>query len=144
MPERHTRSQAGRHSKLTPKVQEKIVSAIRAGNYAQVAAKYAGIGVSTYYNWLQRGKDEHNGIYREFLEAVKRAESEAEVRTVALIHRHMDSSWQACMTYLERKFPDRWGRTNRLQVEVRSRDALKETLAMSDAELDDLLGSADR
>lgn len=142
MPKERDSSKAGRHSKLTPEVQKKIVSAIRAGNYAQVAAKYAGIGESTYYNWLQRGRDENKGIYREFLEAVKRAESEAEVRTVALIHRHMEGSWQAAMTYLERKFPDRWGRTNRLKVEVKSRDALKETLAVSDAELDDLLGSA--
>lgn len=144
MPERGTRNRGGRSSKLTPEVQKKIVSAIRAGNYAQVAAKYAGIGETTYYVWLQRGKEESRGKYKEFREAVKRAESEAEVRTVALIHRHMESSWQAAMTYLERKFPDRWGRTNRLKVEVNSRDALKETLAVTDAELNELLGSADR
>ena len=34
---------AGRPTKLTPDVQEKIVQAIRAGNYIETAAAYAGV-----------------------------------------------------------------------------------------------------
>ena len=85
----------GRPSKLTREIQDKIVAAIRVGNYAQVAAKYAGIGETTFYAWLKRGEEEDQSKYQEFREAVKRAESEAEVRTVALIHQHMQPSWQA-------------------------------------------------
>jgi transposase len=143
MPEQRDWSKGGRHSKLTPEVQEKIISAIRAGNYAQVAAKYAGIAETTYYVWLQRGKEESSGMYKEFREAVKKAESEAEVRAVAMMQKHMTDNWQAAMTYLERKFPDRWGRTNRLKIDIGSRQVLKDTLALSEAELNEMLHSVE-
>jgi hypothetical protein len=104
------RKRRGRPSKLTPKVQERIVSVIRAGNYAYVAAEYAGIGQSTFYRWLELGAEQKSGRYREFREAVKRAEAEGEVRAVAIIQKHMMTNWQAAMTYLERKFPQRWAR----------------------------------
>lgn len=100
----------GRPSKLTPKVQETIVAVIRAGNYSSVAAEYAGIGRSTFYHWLELGEQQESGCYREFLDAVRGAESEAEIRAVATIQKHMPKNWQAAMAYLERKFPQRWGR----------------------------------
>lgn len=46
----------GRPSKLTPDVQERIVNALNAGNYLEVAAGYAGISPSTLHNWIARGK----------------------------------------------------------------------------------------
>jgi transposase len=100
----------GRRSKLTAEVQEKIVRVIRAGNYAYIAAEYAGIGQSTFYRWLEQGEAQTTGPYRDFREAVKAAEREAEIRAVATVQQHMGKSWQAAMTYLERKFPQRWGR----------------------------------
>jgi hypothetical protein len=100
----------GRPCKLTPEVQEKICRAIRAGNYAYIAAEYAGVGKSTYHRWMQLGEQQESGPFREFRDAVKNAESEAEVRAVAIIQRHMETNWQAAMTFLERKFPKRWGR----------------------------------
>jgi hypothetical protein len=36
-----------RPSKLTPEVEERILKALRAGNYATAAARYAGIHPST-------------------------------------------------------------------------------------------------
>lgn len=105
----------GRRTKLTPEIQEKIVSAIRAGNYANVAAEYAGIGERTFYRWLERGREANRGIYWHFWQAVKKAEREAEVRAVAIIQKHMEGNWQAAMTYLERKFPQRWSRRDRLE-----------------------------
>ena len=106
----HEETRIGRRSKLTPELQEKICRAIRAGNYAYVAAEYAGIGTTTFYRWLELGEKEETGPYRDFRDAVKNAESEAEVRAVAIIQQHMGTSWQAAMTYLERKYPNRWGR----------------------------------
>jgi hypothetical protein len=105
-----TKGKPGRPSKLTPELQEKIVTAIRAGNYAEIAAGYAGIGTTTYYRWMQQGEEQSSGRYREFREAVKAAEGEAEIRAVAMVQKQMPEHWQAAMTYLERKFPARWGR----------------------------------
>ncbi|HXF72327.1 MAG TPA: hypothetical protein VNO79_06935 [Actinomycetota bacterium] len=45
-----------RPTKLSPEVQARICQAIRAGNYRETAARYAGIGISTFYAWLQRGE----------------------------------------------------------------------------------------
>jgi len=42
-----------RPTKLTPAVQKKIVDAIKAGNYMETAAAYAGISKQTLYNWTQ-------------------------------------------------------------------------------------------
>ena len=134
----------GRRTKLTPEVREKIVKAIRAGNYAYVAAEYAGISSATFYRWLQLGNDAKRGVYREFLEAVKKAEGEAEVRAVAIIQKHMEDNWQAAMTYLERKFPDRWGRRDRLRVDLNPKEALEELLSLSADELEEAVQAAAR
>ena len=138
------RKTGGRMAKLTPEVQEKIVSAIRAGNYANVAAEYAGIGERTFYRWLHNGQEAQSGIYRQFWRAVKSAERESEVRAVAIIQKHMADNWQAAMTYLERKYPDRWGRRDRLKIDIDPREALADLLALSDDDLDAAIDSAAR
>ena len=137
-------SQRGRRSRLTPEVQEKIVSAIRAGNYANVAAEYGGICAATFYRWLQKGEAAKSGQFREFCDAVKKAEREAEVRAVAQIQKHMDRNWKAAMTYLERKHPDRWGRRDHLKIEIDPREALVDLLAISPEDLDSAIDAATR
>jgi transposase len=134
----------GRKTKLTPEVEEKIVSAIRAGNYAQVAAEYAGISKRTFYNWLQWGQEGRRRPYVHFLHAVKTAEREAEGRAVAIVQKHMADNWQAAMTYLERKHPERWGRRDRLKIDIDPRQALADLLALSDDDLDAAIDHAAR
>ena len=104
-----------RNTKLTPECQAKIVTAIRGGNYAVVAAQSAGITEATFYNWLQRGKSDGSGIYFEFLESIKEAEAAAELEAVAHVRLAGHETWQAAMTWLERKFPKRWGRYDRTE-----------------------------
>ena len=130
------KSKMGRRTKLTPEVQEKVVSAIRAGNYAHVAANYAGIGRRTFFRWMLWGEQEKSRKFVEFRKAVKDAESEAEVRAVAMVQKHMADNWQAAMTYLERKFPDRWGRRDRVKVEIDPRKTLSTLLGLNDEEID--------
>jgi len=59
---------------------------------------------------MVRGEKAKSGKYREFVEAIKKAEHEAEVRMVAMWQKHMPDNWQAIATFLERRYPDRWGR----------------------------------
>jgi transposase len=110
----------GRPTKLTPALQDKIVQAIRAGNYMETAAAYAGIHKDTLYAWLKRGARERSphSPYRQFSDAVEKALAEAEVRDVALIAKAAEREWQAAAWRLERKFPDRWGRRERVQATV--------------------------
>jgi len=92
-----------------------VADAIRGGNYANVAAQYAGIGESTYYEWLQRGR-EGESPFAEFAEAIKEAEAQAEVRNMALIQQAAQAgTWQASAWYLERRYPSRYGRRERLE-----------------------------
>lgn len=105
----------GRPTKLTPEVQDRILQAIRAGNYRETAARYGGISPATFYRWLERGERARRGPFREFREAVERAESEAEVRYVAIVAKAATDDVRAAQWWLEHRFPERWGRR---QVDV--------------------------
>src|SRR5262249_51932820 len=104
----------GRRTKLTPAVQQKILRAIRAGNYASVAAASAGIDDSTFYRWLERG-EKGEEPYCEFREAIKKASADAEQEALADIRKAGKTNWQARAWYLERCHPARWGRRDRLE-----------------------------
>jgi hypothetical protein len=99
-----------RPTKLTPQVRDRILQGVRAGNHVEPSARAAGIAPSTYYSWLARGEREAVGIYRVFLEEVRRAEAEAEVHAVAILRRAMTGDWRAALAYLERRHPARWRR----------------------------------
>jgi len=105
----------GRPSKLTPEVQKKIVDAIKLGSYAEVAAALAGVHPGTYYRWMQLGEAASSGKYYEFRESVKEANAFSEAYAIAMVRKAMPENWQAAMTYLERRFPDRWTRMQRLE-----------------------------
>lgn len=109
---------AGRPSKLTPEVKARLVQAIEAGNYYEAACGYAGITYTTFRNWMIKGENAKSGKYREFFEAITRAETVAEVRMVAQWQQHMPEDYRAIRDFLERRFPDRWGRKDKLQQEV--------------------------
>jgi len=105
-----------RPTKLTADTQERILKAVRAGNYADAAARACGIAPSTYYRWLARGASEEHGIHREFADAVRQAEAEAEVHAVAILRRAMSEDWRAALAYLERRHPGRWRRHNTTEL----------------------------
>ena len=109
---------AGRPTKLTPELQAKIVEAIAAGNYIETAAAYAGVNKTTLYDWMKRGGRTGKGIYHEFSNAVARALAQAEMRDVLIIGQAAKDNWQAAAWRLERKFPDRWGRKDRISAQV--------------------------
>lgn len=130
-------------NKLTPDVQDRVIQAIKMGNYQETAAAYAGISQSTFYHWMDRGRNEPGSIYSEFLEAVEKAKADSEVRDVALIEKAAtDGSWQAAAWKLERKFPQKWGRVTRteitgaegkpISVEVDAKTELKRLLGLAD------------
>ena len=75
----------GRITKLNPKTQKKICDALRAGNTRTASAAYAGITLATFCAWMDKGRKAKSGIHLDFLEAVQKAEADAEVRHVAII-----------------------------------------------------------
>ena len=118
-----TRNKGGRPGKLTPDVQETILSAVKAGNYPLTAARAARVSEPTFYRWLALGR-EGKEPYRALVEGIKQAEGEAEVNAVAILHKAMPESWQAAMTFLERKFPSRWKRRDEIDLQGLPTDKL--------------------
>lgn len=107
-----------RPNKCTKERTKKISDAVRAGAYPAVAAQMSGIGERTFYDWMRKGRN-GDPEYANFYDSVKDAESEAEIANVALIRQAaMAGTWTAAAWWLERKFPDRWGRKDRVQAQV--------------------------
>lgn len=124
-----------RPSKLTPELTEKIVLAIKAGNYAKVAASMAGISEATYYSWLEQAKaPDADPEFLEFLESIERAEAEAEATAVIRIRQAADNgTWQAAGWLLERKHGERWGRNDKLRQEITGKDGAPIVLSLEEA-----------
>ena len=111
----------------------RLVAALRMGAYMDAAARHAGIGESTLYRWLDRGRAEATRVedgadpsddetpYRELWESVEKARAEAEVRHVGIIATAaQNGTWQAAAWWLERTRPQKFGR--RLATEVSGPD----------------------
>lgn len=105
--------------KLTPQVEKLICDAIRAGNYQETAAAYAGISKNTFYEWLKKGRRDKTGrsVFAQFVVAVDKALADAEVRDVATIVSASAEQWQAAAWRLERKYPERWGRKSTVKFD---------------------------
>ena len=130
-----TATAIGRRTKLNPRVKDRIVAALEAGNFTTVAVEYAGIGRATFYRWMIRGREEQQGIYYDFYKAVRRAIAIAEVRAVTIVRQHMTKSWKACMIWLERRFPQRWAARRRQDLELNPRKMLAELMGISELEV---------
>ena len=91
--------------KLDPAVTQRIVDLIRAGNYLEVAATAAGVHRVTLHRWLRYGRKQARGRYRKFVDAVEKAQAEAESRDVALIAKAAGEDWRAAAWRLERARP---------------------------------------
>jgi len=112
--------------KLTPELQDCIVQNIENGNYISVAAQCAGINKSTHCRWMDKGRNDISRgevtQYSEYFEAVTTARAKAEAQNVFVIKSATHDTWQAAAWWLERTFPDRWGRRDRMSMEHTGRN----------------------
>jgi len=84
-----------RPSKRTPEREARLFEALRAGNTRRASCSYAGIDQDTLIRWINR--------FPDFAEAVEKAESDAEIRNVAIIQKAASDTWQAAAWWLERR-----------------------------------------
>lgn len=148
---------AGRRTLLTPKLQQDLVTIITAGNYNVTACNYCGVAESTFYSWLKRGEEELHRLveaekdtgkpqepldgellYLEFLEAIKKAEAGAEVSAVLKVKSAFGGNWQAAMTFLERRFSDRWRRKERHELTDGEGNAIQAVIYLPDNNRDEV------
>ncbi|HLN31693.1 MAG TPA: hypothetical protein VK395_28390 [Gemmataceae bacterium] len=137
----------GRRTKLTPQLLAEITKRIAAGNDPAVAAQSAGIANSTFYRWLARGRRARRGQFRAFYEAIRKAESDAEVQDLAIIRQAMlggqvlervtrtkrdgtkevvekfaRADWTAAAWHAERKHAERWGKKESEKIAALARE----------------------
>lgn len=102
----------GRKTKLTPELQTKICDIIAQGNYISTACLACGISERAYFSWMskgEKGNGSSEGIYKQFVRAVKKAEAQAQSELVGTIKKASKTTWQASAWLLERKQPGMWG-----------------------------------
>ncbi|MBT2601816.1 hypothetical protein J7E55_01915 [Bacillus sp. ISL-53] len=120
---------AGRKTKLTPKLIVDAAKLIKVGNYVVAVCEYLGIDESTWYRWMRDGEHAKTGLKREFYKTIKKANAEEEIRLIADLQKiaQVDLKWQALAWILERKYPERWGRKDKISAEVSHTGQVKES-----------------
>jgi rubrerythrin len=104
----------GRDSKLTKEREEKIAQAIERGKSINSAARMAGISPQTVYNWLDRGEDEANTVYRDFFERITRAKGYGEDKYFNVIWEMAkeEGDHRFLASLMKQRYPDSWGDTD--------------------------------
>ena len=78
---------------FTPALQERIVAALRAGGFPQVAAEAWGVSAETYRRWMRRGEVQGIEPYRSFAAAVREAIAQARLRAEMDIFENQPRIW---------------------------------------------------
>ena len=124
-----------RPSKYTPDVVGRIVQALELGATYEHAAAYGGVHYDTFHAWRRE--------FSEFSEAIKAAEARAAVGWLDKIERAAsEGNWQAAAWKLERRYPEAWGR--REKVELSTRRAAERIAAEQGLDPDELIRQAER
>lgn len=135
-----------RRIQLTPQLIDQIALDVRAGNYIEPAARRHGVRHSTLHKWLARGRElavgleggdlpeqpaaggadpdeatelgwsERDQLCVDLVDALEKAEADAEVRVVAVVQNAIPTNWQAGFRWLESKARSRWLRTERHEI----------------------------
>lgn len=115
----------GEPRRLTADVQQRISQHVEAGNYGEVAAQLAGVPRRTFQRWMHDGRQdldnglEHTSVARLAL-AVEKARASVIAAKVKRVQEAGASYWQADAWWLERNFPDLYGRRLEATIEERS------------------------
>jgi hypothetical protein len=115
MPEIPTRGHP-RYKKLPSDIKARLLSTIREGNYITTAMSLVGLPLDFYDN-CQLQVNKGNPYYREFMRELQKAEAESEVSLTARMLEG-GKNFLPCATMLERRFRERYGRSEKRQVEV--------------------------
>lgn len=110
----------GRPSKLTTEKIEQICNWLHAGYFVEDAARMANISKSTFYNWMDKAKDDRDNeiesIYTEFLDSIEHARAQAEGIFLASIRNAATRGvWQAAAWWMERSFA-KWSKDQNIKL----------------------------
>ena len=97
----------------------RVVQNIKKGNFAGTAARAAGISTDTFYEWCRRGQLEEEGPYRDFFEAISKADAECEMGLVSRLNEASEAGeWKATLEIISRRYPTNWSPKQKTQLEL--------------------------
>ena len=95
----------GRPTKLNAETQKRFIDGLRLGLTYKLAASYAGIDISSFHLWMQKGREQSEGIYSDFFDAVKAAEGICAAQHMGRIMKAAEAGhWQSSAWVMERRF----------------------------------------
>lgn len=126
------RCAGGRPPTLTAELCSRIVRYALEGNYRETCAAACGVPKRTFYDWMALAEewtesqsesppDPHTLLCLELAHALNCAEAQAEIGFLRVAARG-EKGWVAAMTILERKYPQRWGRSEKRYHQVSGSD----------------------
>jgi hypothetical protein len=103
-----------RPSRATAAVVEQLEQELARGTTLRQAAYHAGVSERTLRDWLSRGvvvRRQLRSLPDPELEAGARfSDEQLEATAVAGVMNAFRADWRSCAWFLERAFPERWGR----------------------------------
>ena len=109
----------GNKSKLTKQLIKKACQLKAKGYTNTQICQACGISEASFYAWQQKADGENTPLQTELLEGLKKAEADKQAAILAKIEAQGEEHWQALAWYAERMWPERFGRVDRLQAEVK-------------------------
>lgn len=107
----------GRETKYDDDRAKIILDGVGEGLTRDCVAELAGITPRTLYSWIRLGA---SGIepFVSFSSAIKKAERQAEAHHIGIVKKAAEKSWFASAWWLERKFPESWGKDTETMREM--------------------------
>lgn len=105
----------GARGKLNKELIEEAERLVKSGQDDIDVYNYLGISHETWYRWLREGENNKNRLTREFYETIKKAKASAVIRNVTIIQNSAQETWQAAAWWLERKYPERFGKKEKYE-----------------------------
>lgn len=121
----------GRIPKITDEKIDLILIGMRRGYSMQLAFAMAGIGKDTFYSWINAAykalERQKKGLAKRkrdrelirLIGVIEEHEAQAEAAGVRNLYEHAArGSWQASLAFLERRFPERWAKSEERETSI--------------------------
>lgn len=107
--------------KLDPEVIKNAGTLAATGMTDKGIMDYLGITADTFYKWLNRGEERKGSLYADFADTIKRGRAHLMGDCLKdIINAGKSGEWQARAWILERRWPDEYGKRDKLDMSVTS------------------------
>jgi len=107
-------SVAGRPSKFTRELGDKICKLVAAGVSVEAAAAFERVSKATVYSWREQGMAGKKP-FADFAAELERAQSSVEARLSMNVVTRSKDDWRAGAWFLERRMAERFGEQGKLE-----------------------------